>query len=672
MSANIPQSVLSDALQQAINGRRVKAAVFLTFQFDPAFFEEEVLSQLFTQSFSHVAKVRLLQLEEALQAVDHVAVYYDRQGLGGDAQSARLDYRRIGLARSTGYFHPKNILLLVENQDKEWTWESLIFATLSANLTRSGWWENVEAVHFMEVGEGDACPYREDLLKLIARVKHEDRIKEEHPALEAIRAFLYPTKPASFRSKGGRWFSRVYAGQSSIADFLSEFIEPNAFNLEIISPYFDTDAGVLFNLIDVLQPKATRVFLPKDKYGVALCTSVYYDAVRERSHVGWGILPKELLSLGAGSDGTATRFVHAKVYRFWNQQREILFIGSVNLTGAAHSAGNAGNFETAILVEPEPKGSFTWWLKPEEGEPSTRFHPEEEEQVNTDVPVGDVAFRFDWSSGAFQYYWESRAEMLPGQALLDIQGVPIGAIGPIRFDEWVNLSDACAHEAKRLLTVTSFVWVRTDGADPFRILVREEQMAYKPSRLLSLSPDEILQYWSLLSPEQREVILLTKLLSLPGGSDVVDQVGAPLSQTDEPTLFDRFAGIFHGFNRLEAHLKGALTQKHEAEAIYLLFGQKFDSLPSLIDKIVQDKQGDRVNRYVSLLCARQLVTQVCVSFPDFQVRHDDEFQVLQRQMEAIDLVRAEFTFDSPFQREKFFTWFERMFSTRLASAEAET
>lgn len=670
MSATIPQSVLSDALQEAINGRRVKAAVFLTFQFDPAFFEEEVLPQLFTQSFSHVAKVRLLQLEEALRQVDHVAVYYDRRGLG-DAQAARLDYRRIGLARPTGFFHPKNILLLVENRDKEQTWESLLFATLSANLTRSGWWENVETVHFTEIAEGDTCSYREDLLKLISRLKHEDRIEEEHPALEAMRAFLYRTNPASFRSKAGRWFSRVYAGQSSVADFLAEFIEPNTFNLEIISPYFDADAKALFSLLDVLQPKATRVFLPKDKYSIALCTPVYYDAVRQRSHVDWGLLPEDLLSLGAGSDSTSARFVHAKVYRFWNQQREILFVGSVNLTGAAHSAGNAGNFETAILVEPERKGTCTWWLKPLESEMPAQFRPENEEQVNTDAPVGDVAFCFDWSSGAFQYYWEGRAEVLPGQALLDMQGIPIGAISPIRFDEWVSLPDACAQEAKRLLAVTSFVGVRLDGADSFRVLVREEQMAYKPSRLLSLTPDEILQYWSLLSPEQREVILLTKFLSLPGNSDVVDQVGAPLSPTAEPTLFDRFAGIFHGFSRLEAHLKGALTQKHWAEAVYLLFGQKFDSLPSLIDKIVQNRQGDLVNRYVSLLCARQMVMQVSTSFPDFQARHADEFQALERQLEAIGHVRTEFTFDSPAQREKFFAWFERMFLARLASVEAD-
>jgi len=38
-----------------------------------------------------------------------------------------------------------------------------------------------------------------------------------------------------------------------------------------------------------------------------------------------------------------------------------------------------------------------------------------------------------------------------------------------------------------------------------------------------------------------------------------------------------------------------------------LINKKYDSLPSLIDKVAQDKEADRVNRYVTLLCARQLL-----------------------------------------------------------------
>ena len=77
-SSGIRTDVLSEQLQEVIRGRVVKAAVFTTYQFEPGFFEEDVLPLLFEQSFSHVPQIRLIQLEEALLSVEHLAVYYDR------------------------------------------------------------------------------------------------------------------------------------------------------------------------------------------------------------------------------------------------------------------------------------------------------------------------------------------------------------------------------------------------------------------------------------------------------------------------------------------------------------------------------------------------------------------------------------------------------------------
>ena len=81
MATAIPTAVLSDRLHEAIGGRTVKAAVFLTFVFEPGFFEEEILPLLFDQAFSHHSKLRLIQLEDRLRALGDVAVYYDRNAL---------------------------------------------------------------------------------------------------------------------------------------------------------------------------------------------------------------------------------------------------------------------------------------------------------------------------------------------------------------------------------------------------------------------------------------------------------------------------------------------------------------------------------------------------------------------------------------------------------------
>ena len=174
-------------MAEAIDGRRVRRAVFTTFSFDPGFFEINILPVLFDQPFSQPDKVRRLQLEDALRTIDHVAVYYDRRALTQDGEPAQLDYRRLDVSRTTGYFHPKVVLLLVDDRHEgegtahsykegdEPIRQALIVAILSANLTRAGWWENVECAHVEEIKDRDVdderCSFRPDLLSLIRRIR---------------------------------------------------------------------------------------------------------------------------------------------------------------------------------------------------------------------------------------------------------------------------------------------------------------------------------------------------------------------------------------------------------------------------------------------------------------------------------------------------------------------
>lgn len=67
MTAGPPREVLTEQLQQALSGRRVDAAVFTTFRFEPGFFEQEVLTALFDVTWHHVPKLRRLQFEDMLR-----------------------------------------------------------------------------------------------------------------------------------------------------------------------------------------------------------------------------------------------------------------------------------------------------------------------------------------------------------------------------------------------------------------------------------------------------------------------------------------------------------------------------------------------------------------------------------------------------------------------------
>jgi hypothetical protein len=667
---SIPKAVLSEQIQEAIAGRPVKAAVYLTFQFDPGFFEEEILPVLFDLPWSHIPKIRLVQLEEVLRQVNYMAVYYDRAALAAEANPAQLDYRRIGLTRSTGYFHPKNILLLLENCEGEKYWESLIVVTLSANLTRAGWWENVEVAHIEEIAEGEISTLREDLRDLLMRIKRADKTSREHPALDQIRSFLsYRVNNARQRTRNKRWLPHFYTGQQSVPEFLRQFIQPHQFNLEIISPYFDdTDAAnVLANLLNTLKPKETRLYLPEGKDGAALCRQQFFKAV-ERLRVKWGKLPSGPLRPVQSEKGIQPyRFVHAKVYRFWNQDREIFFVGSVNLTQAAHQSARAGNFETGILIESEVY-TRDWWLEPLNQDKPTEFRPGKSEDTPVDEIVGNLSLRFNWASEKLDYFWEIGRGTKPRWARVAVQGAPKFTLEPIIADEWVELPAETAGIVKQLLKSTSLVEVMVDDGSTFRVLIEEEGMAHKPSILLTLSAEEILQYWSLLSAEQREAFINERSAQLAEGTELALPSTTLIAGN---TMFDRFAGIFHAFGRLEHHIQEALENDRENEAVYRLFGQKYDSLPSLIEKVAQDEKADRVNRYVTLLCARQLLQKLEKNWPDFNSCHQAEFEQVHQQLSVINEIQAGFTFSTESERQRFFNWFEKMFFMEIPIKEQE-
>ena len=388
MFGAIPSGILSEQLHQAIGGRRVKAAVFTTYQFDPGFFEEEVLLILFEQSFSHVPRIRSVQMEEALRGVNHLAVYYDRRGLVAGGTPARLDVRRIPLARGTGYFHPKLIMLLVEESDDEGYLDHLIVMCPSANLTRAGWWENVECADIREFKDSSLCSMRQDLLSLIQLIRGEERTGEKHSALEEIRKFIrYRLYEDKRRSSQGVLNPRLFFGQQNLADFLNEHLRLpyGTYNLEILSPYFDDtdEAGTLRKLVEALAPKETRIFLPRADDGAALCRKKFFGAVGSLPGVKWGKLPRSCVQRAKSGDATQTdRFVHAKVYRIWSRAegKEYLLVGSANLTQAAHGRANAGNLEVSVLIEREGGQSLRFWLDELIDEAPKEFRTEDSEE----------------------------------------------------------------------------------------------------------------------------------------------------------------------------------------------------------------------------------------------------------------------------------------------------
>ena len=669
MSA-IPQAVLGDALGEARAGRQVRAAVFTTFTFDPGFFELHILPLVFDR-VSPIEKVKRIQFEDLLQTCD-VAVYYDRTGLAQDALPAQSNFRRMDVRRlGKGLFHPKLVLLLVENAPEEpeagEPTLSLLVGAMSANLTRAGWWENVETAHFEEVRDlvvdASRIPFRRDLLSVIRCVR-DLAPEDDHTALDQIHDFLRhrtQTETMAVNRHAGQYFTRMFIGQRALAAWLAELgLDRGEWNMEIISPYFD-HAGTLDALCDALSLAEVRVFLPTRSDGAVEVTPELYRAIAERA--AWAKLPDAVVrSSGRKQSETVPgRWVHAKVYRFWKAQGpEVVLCGSVNLTAAAHSHGAAGNLEAAFLVGVESEQRRSWWLKKLDAEPTDyAAGPSREDEAAQEIVI-DVTLRFDWRDGVLAYRIDGGVAEPFRIRTLDGRG--LARIDEPRMGRWRECGDEASQAVRELLASTSLVELST-GRGRWNVLVREEGTVHRPSLIARLTPEEILMYWSLLSPEQREAFLEKKLEAEALQEGLAPSASGRLVAGD--TVFDRFAGIYHAFGRLGRHVDDALARGDALAAEARLFGAKYDSLPVLLDRLLERDEADRTITYVTFLCAQQIRDRVRREHRTFWKDCRAVRAKLEERLDRLPDIRAGLLKDDP-ERESFLDWYEQAFLQQVS------
>jgi len=664
-------AVLSEHFQERMKARRLRSAVFLTYQLDPAFFEQEILPVFLDVPLSHAAVIRLVQLEDALRGLrGEVAVYYDANGLvPGDAGSAKLDIRRIPVQHRTGVFHAKNAFLLVEaeeaDEDGHYV-QALIVASLSANLTRAGWWENLEACQVEEIGEGEKTRLKNDLASFLDGLRRKASADGEHRALREILAFLRRVSPRLQKSSGGHLHTHFFAGTQSLPDFLAQTAGDllRGTYLEVISPFFDDALSCqpLETLIERFRPKKVRVFLPRSAGGEGLCRPEFYEAVRALPGVGWGRLPKGSLRLGP-SDDAGERFVHAKVYRFFTQspKRELCFVGSANLTTAAHQTG--GNVETGFLVDFVPPRQPDFWLIADDRPPAEFLASTEDQDAATSGGT-HLNLRYHWDRAVAEAFWDA-----PGGSrdlLVKARGVEVGVIPPLPPRVWTPLAAEIAQRIADHLVETSLFEVYGGNEGPAFLLVQEEGMSHKPSLLLQLSVADILRYWSLLTPEQRAAFVEARAPEVALTGQGADLVTRPHVLLEADTLFDRFAGIFHGFGCLERTVRAALDAKREKETDYRLFGKKYDSLTSLLNRAASPGEScDEIEAYVIVGCAHQLCQEIASGYPDYWSSHEAPVKELTSLVNGHAVaIRKKLIDESPPGFERFLDWFDPRFRRR--------
>jgi hypothetical protein len=654
-----------------MQGWRLRSGVFLTFRFEAGFFEQQVLPIFFDIPMSHAPLARVLHLADALRETGPIAVYYDRRGLE-PGPAPRTDFQRIGVSHRTGYFHPKNVLLLVESTAPQAEWGGprrparLIVASMSANLTQAGWWENVEVAHIETAVPGTLCGFRNDVLSLLALLRRISPKGQSHPALDEIDSLLRTCEQDPQRLRDGVLLPRLFSGNVDLCEFLNDVAGNRLRNrcVEVISPYFDDAESLkpIRALIDRFRPQETRIFLPRGMTGEALCSQQYWEAIQAAGAI-WGTLPRDVVKLSRDTD----RFVHAKVFRFFDpgDRRQTLFIGSVNLTNAGF--GKSGNIETGFLVEIEGRRRSDWWLEADESRP-TDFTAKSESEGLAVGPGANLVLRFDWSTETAKAFWD--ATKRSPRLVIRGSGVKLGDIEPLDSQQWTAIDAGIAARLREHLLSSSFVTVAVDGEPEATILVDEEGAVDKPSLLSTLSPEDILQFWSLLTDAQKQEFFETHIGEL-GDHELTLWMRDTKAPATQPGLFGTFAHVFLSLGNLERAVRRALADGRRKEATDRLFGRKFDSVRRLVERVSEKEQPDPVRDYITILCAIQLLEVLKKDEPEFYAIERDRFELVVKARNLLSPLKRRFTFAKESEQQTFFEWFEQWFLRRAAAVAKE-
>src|SRR5262249_34701796 len=135
-----------------------------------------------------------------------------------------------------------------------------------------------------------------------------------------------------------------------------------------------------------------------------------------------------------------------------------------------------------------------------------------------------------------------------------------------------------------------------------------------------------------------------------------------LPLTQEQSFFDRFAGIFLAFGNLERNARAALRDNRAREVTYRLFGQKYDSLGSLLSRVRTeslDNKGDLIDHYVITSCARQLVQELRRENEEFWRENASDVRSLDEQLASLAFLRERLVARDAEQMGPFLDWFDR-------------
>lgn len=670
---------ISQYFEERLGGRLVKAAVFTTYTFDPEFFELEVIPLLLTEnsSLSIDERVKQFQVRESLREAElPIDVFYDQNIFRIQGKSSPgMEYGCHGVSEGNRAFHPKLSFLLVGNGAGES--DSLLISAGSNNLTKAGWWDNIECQHWEEIGQqnGDG-EFLQVLKQDLEYLQGKQIVQSGDGAVSEIQRFLAncvadPEAPPVH-----------YFGLSSTTRFLdflaaetSQLKKP--VELEIISPFFADDSrNNLHEAFQDLGVSNVRLLLPRDDKQESLCNIDYLAHIDRLENVSWSDWVKTTSDpLGVGKE--PHRELHAKIFNFIGSDRASTFVGSVNFTYKALNE----NVEAGFLVATDPESLLETISDdlPEVSQRSLEPAPGEIDGEEQGI-MPQISLTFDWLTKTLSGRVDSESPIeidLIGPDGVDstaVKGWPLGNCLSDYTGDTEALEKALANGS--LILVSGRVCDSGELIAPHRVLLQQTHWSHKPQpELATLSPQQILAIYAGMSPERRQLLLtdarVKRLFELGerGETSLIEE--APLANE----FFSEYAELFHAFRMLRRDLSNeqSTTKKQD----YYLTGTGVDSLPTLVGRAAaalepaqeNDQQLHPVTAYLLLLSAKEVYRSAEFASRPYVTEQLEFIETLLQQIRESKLIKL--SSEREADRDRFFDWFEAQFLQEYRIERAE-
>lgn len=594
---------ISDAFRRCIGEREVSFAFFTTYSFEPDFFELEVIPLLLgDQALSSQDDIRYVQLQALMQdKARRFAVAHDVD-VFNPAAGSRLEVDYLPIRVGNGCQHSKLAILVVQGEYDDAP--AIVLAAGSFNLTKAGWWDNIEVGHFVELRATRAPG---NILEPLRRVLQFFQAATPTPALNGIVEVQAGWSPSADDPDCSFYFSGAAPGRLAFLDFIHQHLRaPSAAKasgtLEIISPFFG-ETPTCGSTQELMSEFGTvRLLLPYDEERRALVDPAVFSAFHVDQWCDWA---------GHWHDSHKVhdkpfRRLHAKIFQGLGK-RPWQFVGSVNFSHKAFQVNVESGFllqgrDLVPLLAPSPVSLSGFAADP--GLQTT------EPLDGLTMPVLRLAY--DWESQVLEV---TAQQSISGDlVLLDNSQRSIGTLGFDRAGQIAQPLPALREQLQRSSLLNVRWQSGTDRVERW-LMVSQYNIYRRPSHLPAMDLQSLLRLFiemRLSKKISRFGELARQLLSRRRANDVVDeQLSEMVDEGEGRSFFSEFSQVNSAFWQLERTLALAEAEGNHKKLVYYLAGCQPDSLQAMLDS-VKDGGGDEetlVVRYLTLVSMQSVLNR---------------------------------------------------------------